>query len=345
MKTESSLKIGTDKFGHAIYDEAKVLELRATGLGMRKIHNQTLIPKTTLHRIFKRNNIQTFPYQTKRWGNAFRIKERKRMVGQIFKKGSEARMITAKIIRAIRGGCSLLESIERCGACPEIALRWLKKTKSYDALKWRNQKGKHIGLAYEEKIKFQKEKAKIKDREIRSKTAALIKSLKAGMPIEVVARSLQIVESTAWNWIYKTRAYKILRKKIKSNSKWSGVQIRKQKEQKRISSKFFKEKDMRQSAHIEIQKRHPKKEVIEEENIYETTGNRGLLADFYVKEDNYIYELKQRCDAGSAKEAIGQLFIYQMLGYSTSIILPSDILIPKYMTEALKKMKVEIILI
>jgi hypothetical protein len=345
MQTESSLKIGKDKFGHTIYDEAKVLELRATGLGMRKIHNQTLVPKTTLHRIFKRNNIKTFPYQTKKWGNAFRIKERKRMVGQIFKRGSEARAITAKVIRAIRGGSSLLESIERCGACPEIALRWLKKTKSYDTLKWRNQKTKKAGLAHEEKFEFEKERDKIMDREIRSRTAALIKSLKSGIPIEVAARRLGVGRSMAWRWVYKTKAYKILRKKIKATSKWAVVQIRKQKEQKKISLKFSKEKDMTQAAFAEIRKRHPAKTIIKEKNIYETTNNRGLLADFFVKEDNHIYELKQRCDSSSAKEAIGQLFIYKMLGYKVSAIMPNDIIMPSYLSEALKRMKVEMILI
>ena len=50
------------------------------------------------------------------------------------------------------------------------------------------------------------------DREIRSRTAALIKSLKSGIPIEVAARRLGVGRSMAWRWVYKTKAYKILRK-------------------------------------------------------------------------------------------------------------------------------------
>jgi hypothetical protein len=348
MKVESCLKLGTDKFGHTIYDEAEVLRLRNSGLGMRKIHNQTNIPKTTLHRIFKRNNIQTFPYQTKRWGNAFRIKERKRLVAQIFKRGSEARIITAKVIRNIRLGTKLGEALENCGACPEIAIRWLKKTKSYDAIKWRCQKNnKTKGLSQEERlisIKSKKEAEKILNRETRSKTAWLIKKLKNGIPVETAIREAGIKKHMAWRWLYKTKAYNILRKKLKINSKW-GFQILKQRENGVISLRFAKEKHMNELAIKEIEKRHPSKTITKEENVYETTSNRGLLADFLVKEEAHIYELKQRCDAGSAKEAIGQIFIYQMLGFRVSLILPNDVIIPKYFIEALDKMKAELILI
>jgi len=352
MQTESSLKIGKDKFGHTIYDEAKVLELRATGLGMRKIHNQTLIPKATLHRIFKRNNIKTFPYQTKRWGNAFRIKERKRMVGQIFKRGSEARTITAKVIRAIRGGSSLLESIERCGACPEIALRWLKKTKSYDALKWREQKRKiSLGLSAEQmelqkehRIKKKMEMQKAKFTEARKNTAILIKSLRAGIPIEITANQLGLNKSTAWNWVYKTKAYKILRNKMNCNLKYP-----RKKNIGVLSKKYTSEKKMMPDARQYVVAANIGKGVVEEKETWKTNqigqGRSGLRADFFVKEDNHIYECKQRCDPGTSQRMIGQIFIYIMAGYRVSAIMPNDIIIPSYLSEALERMKVEMILI
>jgi hypothetical protein len=352
MQTESSLKIGKDKFGHTIYDEAKVLELRATGLGMRKIHNQTRIPKTTLHRIFKRNNIQTFPYQTKRWGNAFRIKERKRMVGQIFKRGSEARSITAKVIKAIRGGASLVESMQNFGACPEMTLRWLKKTKSYDALKWREQKRKTAFGLSAEQIELQKElrdkrvmeMKKAKAMEARQNTATLIKSLRAGIPIEVMANRLGINKSTAWNWIYKTKAYKILRNKINCNLKYP-----RKKNTGFISKKYTSEKKMMPDALQYVISANSGKRIVEEKETWETNqnghGRSGLRADFFVADDNHIYECKQRCDPGTSQRMIGQIFIYIMAGYKVSAIMPNDIFIPNYLSEALKKMKVEMILI
>jgi hypothetical protein len=42
---------------------------------------------------------------------------------------------------------------------------------------------------------------------------------------------------------------------------------------------------------------------------------------------------------------IGQIFVYIMAGYKVSAIMPNDIFIPNYLSEALKKMKVEMILI
>jgi len=343
MQAQLSLKLGTDKFGHTIYDEAEVLRLRNSGLGMRKIHNQTNIPKTTLHRIFKRNNIQTFPYQTKRWGNAFRIKERKRMVAQIFKRGSEARIITAKVIKYIRAGVGLGEALENCGACPEIAIRWLKKTKSYDAIKWRQQKNKNAkGLGGDAKSILIKEKEKIKVAQSRNITAALIKGLKNGIPVEVTARNLGASKSTAWNHVYKTKAYRLLRKRLKANLKYP-----QKKNIDFVSKKWPTEKKMSQDAYLYIAKKNTGKTILQEPVVWETEKERrsGLRADFLIKEDNHIYELKQRCDPGSAKETIGQAYLYLMAGYNVSVIAPNDINIPKYLVAALDKMKVELILI
>ena len=343
MEAQLSLKLGTDKFGHTIYDEAEVLRLRNSGLGMRKIHNQTNIPKTTLHRIFKRNNIQTFPYRTKRWGNAFRIKERKRLVAQIFKRGSEARIIAAKVIRDIRAGTRLGEALENCGACPEIAIRWLKKTKSYDAIKWRQQKNKNAnGLGRDARSILIKEKEKIKAKQSRSTTAALIKGLKNGVPIEVMARNFGINKSTAWNRIYKTKAYRLLRKRLKANLKYP-----QKKNTGFVSKKWQTEKEMSKYAHEYVAKKNTGKTILQEPVVWETgkKNRSGLRADFLIKEDNHIYELKQRCDPGSAKETIGQVYLYLMAGYGVSVIAPNDIYIPEYLLKALEKMKVELILI
>jgi len=174
---------------------------------------------------------------------------------------------------------------------------------------------------------------KTKGSEIRRMLVLIIKKYKIGIPVETACAELGINKSRIWNYLTKSTAYLVLKKR--KNRPWSGSKNRYEKPFK--SKKYIRESHMTANAETFIKNLNVG-EIEKEKVIYQTgvrKGRTGFTCDFYVSQTNTVYELKQRTTTHSNKSLFGQIFIYKTCGHNVAVIFPDDVTITESLQYAL----------
>jgi DNA invertase Pin-like site-specific DNA recombinase len=183
-------------------------------------------------------------------------------------------------------------------------------------------------------IQAAKKKSEIKTRgsDIRKKLLFIINKYKKGVPVETACAELGIRKSAVWNYLSKSTAYLILKKRKArpwANSKGYEEHFK--------SKKYIRESHMTENAEKYI--KNIEIGLIEKEKvIYQTNvgmGRSGFTCDFYASETNTVYELKQRTTTHSNKSLFGQIFIYKTCGHNVAVIFPDDVTITQSLQYAL----------
>jgi hypothetical protein len=155
--------------------------------------------------------------------------------------------------------------------------------------------------------------------DFRKKLAIIIKKAKNGIPLRLTCKHLGVNPYSAMKYFRKSNAYSIL-KKQKNNYK-----------QNFISKEYKRESDMTESAESYIKKLGCIN-IEKEKPLWAASvgkGWSGFRCDFYIRETNTVFELKQRTTSHSNKSLFGQILIYKTLGHNVSVIFPNDITITR----------------
>ena len=173
--------------------------------------------------------------------------------------------------------------------------------------------------------------------EIRKITLEIIKRFKRGYPIERVARELGIGKSFAFSCAYKTRSYRILKKRRKACLRGGVASTI------TFSKKYKNEAEMVPVVHLTLLEMYPDCEIEKEAEIADTFFGdrvRSVRADFVVKKKDgkiVAIEVKHATTTNSCKVLFGQCLIYKTYGCEVECVFPHDAFLSEFSKNVLNQ--------
>lgn len=184
-----------------------------------------------------------------------------------------------------------------------------------------------------------------KGSELRKITLNLIRLYKNGIGIETAARKLGVSRSDAFWCMYKSKAYKIIKKNKTTRSDY----YKRLQKTKTFSTKYPNETSMLYDVLQELSKKYPNGQILKEYTILETfsshAGQRGYRADFAIFRQGLnpiAVEVKNKTTSCSFKNLFGQVLCYKAAGFDVECVIPADALCPNFAREVLSKNNVKL---